>query len=259
MKLHYKRYGSGHTLIILHGLMGSGDNWTSISRKLSEKYEVFVPDFRNHGASPHHEDFSMDVLVEDIREFIESHRIKAPVIIGHSMGGKVAMALAFKYPDLVRALIVVDVGLKKIAAVQPHISLLNTVLEIDASAFDSREVLGKLIDERIKERRLKMFLFKNLRRTKTNTFEWKINARAIKNNLKEVVVNISPESIFNRPVLFIKGGLSPYLPDQDIPNLKQYFSDFRMEVIPGASHWVHADKPEEFMHTLNSFLGENQI
>jgi len=256
MKLHYRKYGQGKPIIILHGLLGNGDNWVSLSRKLSADFTVYVPDFRNHGLSPQSEEFSLDVLVKDIHAFILDHQIENPIVLGHSMGGKVAMEIAFRYPEIIAGLIVVDVGLKSIVALKDQLALLDTVLTIDASAYDSRKQVEELIQHRIASKRLRLFLLKNLRRTEQQTFVWKIHAKAIKENLENIIIDIEPKITFTKPTLFIKGGASPYLPDAELPYIEKYFDDIKIETIPGASHWVHADKPEVFYSLVHSFSSQ---
>lgn len=258
MKMHFRKYGAGRPIIILHGILGNGDNWTSLSRKLAGKYEVYVPDFRNHGLSPHSDQFSLDVLKEDVFRFMEDHHIIKPIVIGHSLGGKVAMHMAFDQPARLAALVIIDIGMRHISPFKDQLALLNTIIAIDPSGFVSRNELEYVIAQRIKIRRLQKFLLKNLRRTAKKQFEWKVNAGYIKQNLDKVLVDVEPKNPFNQPVLLIKGGESPYLPDEEIILMSQTFSDLNLEIIESASHWVHADQPCEFYQCLKNFLEDIQ-
>ena len=124
MKLFHRKYGEGQPLIILHGLFGISDNWVTIGRRLADKFEVYILDQRNHGQSPHSDVFNYYAMVEDLYEFIENHQLFNPIIIGHSMGGKVAMNFALEHPSKVSKLIIVDMSVRKYSARQIHLNII---------------------------------------------------------------------------------------------------------------------------------------
>ncbi len=129
MKLYYKKLGEGKPLIVIHGLFGSSDNWLSISKKLAEEYSVYLPDIRNHGQSPHSSEHNYDLMVEDLVEFIKEHDIEKPILIGHSMGGKIAMNFAIDYPNMIEKIIIVDIAPKMYQ--HEHKQYIEALLSID--------------------------------------------------------------------------------------------------------------------------------
>ena len=161
MKLFYRQFGEGQPVIILHGLFGISDNWVSIGRRLAEKFEVYILDQRNHGQSPHSETFNYYALVDDLFEFIEDHQLINPVLIGHSLGGKVVMNFALEHPHKVDKLIIVDMGIRQYSARQSHINIINAMLDVDFDKISSRNEIDKIISEKIESFRIKQFVLKN--------------------------------------------------------------------------------------------------
>jgi len=253
MELFYRTYGEGKPVIILHGLFGISDNWVTIGKKLAENnFCVFIPDQRNHGKSPHDDNFNYNLLSEDLQEFIIQHQIKKPIIIGHSMGGKVAMNYTLKHPESVDKLIVVDMGIKENPPHQNEI--FDVLLPIDPGEFSSRAEIENYLSNKIKNPRLVQLLIKNFHLTFDSGFEWKLNLKSIKENYSHILDEITSTSSYNGSVLFIRGELSGYIVDEDLPELKKIFPQAVFKTILGASHWVHADKPIEFYDLVMDFL-----
>ncbi|NTW32745.1 MAG: alpha/beta fold hydrolase, partial [Bacteroidetes bacterium] len=148
MKLFHRQYGNGKPVVILHGLFGMSDNWVTIGKKLAEhNYSVFIPDQRNHGNSPHSSKFNFNLLCKDLKEFLEQNQIEKPLIIGHSMGGKVAMLFALNYPENVEKLIVVDMGVKKYPV--PNEILIDALFAKSLGNFKSRKEIEDYLTEKI--------------------------------------------------------------------------------------------------------------
>ncbi|MCX6271764.1 MAG: alpha/beta fold hydrolase [Bacteroidetes bacterium] len=255
MKLFFRAFGQGKPLIILHGLFGMSDNWVSLSQQLSGSFHVFLPDLRNHGRSPHSHVHNYPAMVSDLDEFISENNITKPILIGHSMGGKVAMLYATEYPSPVDKLIVVDISPKRYDLRNQHLDILQTMSGLDFSRVHSRADADSLIRLSVADDRIRLFILKNLYRSTRNTFAWRVNLDAIRENPDLMGADISLPRPFPGPALFIRGGLSDYLSLDDIPIINTYFPDNQVKTIEKAGHWVHADAPEELLQLIRDFCG----
>lgn len=251
MKLNYKEVGEGKPLIILHGLFGSSDNWISIARKLGEKRKVYVIDQRNHGDSPHSDEFSYDAMAADLKEFIDDHSISNFDLIGHSLGGKTAMFFASIHPSLVNKLIVVDIAPKQYPV--HHDTIIEGLKSIDLYTLKSRNEADKALSEYVPLLGVRQFLLKNLKRT-LEGFGWKINIDVIQKEIAEVGKALATGSSFNKPTLFIRGGMSNYILEDDMEQILSHFANAKLTTVKGASHWVHAEKPDVFLDEVSTFL-----
>ncbi|MCB0806868.1 MAG: alpha/beta fold hydrolase [Bacteroidales bacterium] len=254
MKLFYRQFGEGQPVVILHGIFGISDNWVTIGRRLAEKFEVFIPDQRNHGQSPHSATFNYFSLVDDLREFIEDRELSHPILIGHSMGGKVAMNFAMEYPGRIEKLVVVDMSMRRYEPRQEHMQILQAMLQVDFDAVSSREEVEDIISVSVKSKRVRMFIMKNLYRINDNRFSWRLNVDSINENIDNIFEGIDSPYTFEKPSLFIRGGNSDYIQDQDFEKIQRYFPKSKLQTIEGASHWVHADKPDELCAMFSEFL-----
>jgi esterase len=252
MELHYQSYGAGFPLIILHGLFGSLDNWQPVSRRLGEHFQVFALDLRNHGRSPHSDDFNYQVMAEDMREFMEQHGLSQAHVLGHSMGGKAAMHFALHYPQLVARLIVVDIAPRAYAPV--HLPLFDAMLSLDLSSFSERHQIDAALAAAIPETATRQFLLKNIGRDDYGAFRWKLNLLALRRNYPQLNQPIHSAQAFNHPTLFLKGERSDYIHDADIQLIKVIFINAQIITIPGAGHWIHADTPEKLIDTVLKFM-----
>ncbi|MCX6276587.1 MAG: alpha/beta fold hydrolase [Bacteroidetes bacterium] len=254
MKLFYRQFGIGQPVIILHGLFGVSDNWVAFGRRISEHFAVYILDLRNHGQSPHSGVFDFPALCDDLLELIEDHRLADIFLIGHSLGGKIAMFFALQHPELVQKLIVVDISLRKSPPDREHQLLLNAMMSVDFTVARSRSDVEKQLSKQVKSLKLRQFLLKNVYWLDRNTLDWRINLKAINENLLSVFEGVSQAGIFGAPALFIRGGLSDYITDSDIPDLKTKFPGAEVKTIANASHWVHADAPGEFYEVVKTFF-----
>ncbi len=260
MELFYRKYGQegNQPLIILHGLFGISDNWVTYAKRIaSEGFEVFIPDQRNHGRSPHSDTFNYLALTDDLFDFIDEHEIDNPIILGHSMGGKVAMRFALENPQFVKRLVVVDITLKEYGPRTSHLKIIEAMQQVDLSLASSRRDVEAMIGEFIKEPRIRLFILKNLYRTKDNTFAWRINFDGIAGNLEQMFDSIDTLSKYEKPTLFIKGGASDYILMEDFPQIRYNFPNAEIVTIAGASHWVHVEAPEKFYQITSGFLTGN--
>ncbi len=251
MNLFYRQQGQGPPLIVLHGLFGSADNWATMAKKMGAYRTVYLLDQRNHGASPHSHDFSYAAMVEDLNFFLKQHNIVKPDILGHSMGGKVAMFFAVKYPDLLNKLVVIDIGPKHYPV--HHDVILEGLKALDIAHITSRQQADKELADYVENAGIRQFLLKNLKRTDSG-FAWKMNLTVIYNQIANVGEGLKEDDSFNHPTLFVRGALSHYISDEDIPGIRRHFPNFNLVTIEGASHWVHAEKPAALAATLEDFL-----
>lgn len=260
MELFYRKYGNegDQPLIILHGLFGVSDNWVSFARRIAmEGFEVFVVDQRNHGQSPHSGNFNYLALTDDLFDFIDDHDIENPMILGHSMGGKVAMRFALENPHLVKRLVVVDISLKAYPPRTTHKQIIKAMQAVDLATITRRQTVEDQLQSVIPEKRIRLFVLKNLHRNKENRFEWRLNIDGIEPNLDEMFDAIDIQEQFEKPTLFIKGGASDYILLEDYELIRENFPNAEIVVIANTSHWVHVESPEIFYQLTMGFLTGN--
>lgn len=259
MKLYYRHLGQGQPVIILHGLFGQSDNWVTIGRRIADRFSVYIPDLRNHGQSPHAAMHSYPAMVDDLGELIEDNKLENVILIGHSMGGKTAMAYALDYPHKVEKLVVIDISPRKYPERLVHTRVITEMMRIDLNKATSRAEVEKDLARRVFDPRIRMFILKNLYYKMPGQLAWRLNLDAINNSIDQLFDGVSSEHHYDGPSLFIQGGRSDYIVDEDIPLIKKYFPQAVIKTISGASHWVHADAPEELCILLSGFLDRECI
>ncbi len=252
MSLFFKTIGKGRPLIILHGLFGSSDNWLTIAKSLEDGYQVILVDQRNHGKSFHSDKFNYEVMAEDVYNLLQEENIHQPIVMGHSMGGKTAMNLVTKFDVSIDKLIVVDIGPKGYPI--HHELILKGLNSIPIQSLTSRKEADEALSNYVKELGVRQFLLKNLSRNEDGGFKWKINLPAISSQISEVGAALPEGVTFEHPSLFINGANSNYIEEADKPMIKKIFTNCQFETIIGAGHWVHAEKPNAFLQSLNKFL-----
>jgi esterase len=259
MKLFFRTYGEEDpAVIILHGLFGISDNWVTFGKKLADRgFKVYIPDLRNHGQSPHSSTFNYLALTDDLYDFIDEHEIQDPIIIGHSMGGKTTSRFALENQEIVKKVIVVDISLRAYASRSNHAKIIDGMRRIDFDMAKSRKQVDMLLSERIPDLRIRQFILKNLYWKDKDRLDWRINFEAICDNLEDMFDGIDTIDRFNKPALFIKGGLSDYILPEDFPTIKYNFPQSKIITIENTSHWVHAEAPEEFAKLVFDFLKED--
>lgn len=250
MQLNYKRTGTGKPFIILHGLFGSLDNWSSHAKKIGEYFEVFSVDERNHGHSPWSEEFSYDLMANDLYELIVDLGLEDCVILGHSMGGKTAMRFAQLYPDLIKKLIVVDMGVK--AYPMHHQTILAGLDAINLDEVKDRRAAKAILEEYVPDLAVQQFLLKNLYWKDKSQLAWRMNIPVLETKMDEILAALPQQESFIA-TLFIKGELSNYILESDGKELENYFPDCNIVSIENAGHWVHAEAPNKFLETVLEF------
>lgn len=254
MKLFYREFGSGQPVIILHGLFGQSDNWVTVARRIADQFHVFIPDQRNHGQSPHASVHSFPAMADDLSAFIEEHGIVNPIIIGHSMGGKTAMTYALENAGAVKKLVVIDISPRRYPERKIHTQVISQMMNIDLRTVTTRTEVEKILDSQISDSRVRMFIMKNLYYKLHGQLAWRLNLEAINQSMDLLFDGISSDNRYMGPALFVRGGKSDYITDSDIPLIENLFPSAIIKTISGASHWVHADAPEELCYLLSSFL-----
>ena len=252
MQLHFKESGQGRAVVLLHGLFGSADNWHFIALKLAEKFHVFALDQRNHGLSPHHAEMDYPLMATDVEKFFTARELESASVIGHSMGGKTAMQLALQFPQRVDKLVVADMAPRAYAPA--HDKIFAALLALDLPAFQTRQQLEDALAPEIPNLVLRRFLLKNLGRDSAGKFFWKINLDGLAKNYLRLGEPVAVSAPFTKPTLFIRGGKSKYIKTEDEPLIHELFPQAQIQTLAGASHWVHADEPEEFLRSLQEFL-----
>lgn len=251
MKLFYRELGQGQPMVIMHGIFGSSDNWLTQARMFSAHYHVFSLDLRNHGQSSHDDRFDYRVMVEDLKNFIAEHNLSDPIVLGHSMGGKVAMNFALAYPDLIAKLIVVDIAPKPYNL--EHYVILDGLKAIPIDKLTSRTEADEVLSGFVPEPDVRQFLLKNLQRKQEGGFAWKINLPAVDKNLPNIGVDLEERGIFKKPTLFIRGLNSSYIRETDFDRIKLIFPSAVIESLD-TGHWVQAEKPKEFVELVENWL-----
>ncbi len=255
MELHHKAFGQGPPLVILHGLFGMLDNWQTLGKRFAEHFSVFLLDQRNHGRSPHAEEFNYPILAQDLLEFLEGQWIFKTHLLGHSLGGKTAMQFALDHPDRVERLVVVDIAPKRYPS--GHEAIFQALEAVPLHEVRSRKEAEAFLAERIPEAGVRLFLLKNLRRQKDGSFAWKMNLPVLHRHYEEVLAPVESDGPFQGPTLFVRGGRSQYLEPEDFDDIRRLFPAARFATIERAGHWVHADAPEDFYRIVLDFLLED--
>lgn len=252
MKLNFRTLGSGKPLIIIHGVFGSSDNWQTLGKTFSEKFKVYLVDLRNHGNSPHSVEFDYDVMVKDVVELMSDEDIDQAHILGHSMGGKVAMHLAAQHPSSVDKLIVVDIAPKYYPP--HHKEIFEGFHSVDLDNLENRKDADEQMAQVISNFGVRQFILKNLDRKKDGSFSWKLNVKAIENAIEKIGAGMEKQVAFNGNTLFIAGSKSDYIQSEDHDLILKYFPHSAIMVVNGAGHWVHAEKPQELGEMVIEFL-----
>jgi len=252
MNLNYKKLGDGEPLIILHGLFGSLDNWITLAKKISENYQVFIIDARNHGQSPHSDIFNYEVMADDLNEFILLHNIDNPTVLGHSMGGKTAMQFAMNYPHQLAKLIVADIAPKDYPV--HHQQIIEGLFSLGFEKIKTRKEADAQLSKYISDFSVRQFLLKNLYWVEKDKLAWRFNLKAINDNIEMIGKKLENIIPFNKPTLFLIGEKSNYILESDYPQIKEIFPQAVIKTINNSGHWVHAENPNQFLNFIQDFL-----
>jgi pimeloyl-ACP methyl ester carboxylesterase len=252
MKLFFNQMGSGHPIVILHGLFGSSDNWQTLGKQIAETHSVYLVDQRNHGRSPHSDAFNYDLLAQDLKETLDEEGLDKVTLVGHSMGGKAAMRFAQLFPSQIDKLVVVDMGVKRY---QPHHQLILKALHaVDLDTLGSRNDAEEAMKPFISDFGVRQFLLKNLYRKEKNTFAWRINFPVLEEKMDEILAPLPPGRT-ECETLFVRGTKSDYIVPEDFMEIQEFFPFSKFAELP-VGHWVHAEDPDGFLKILMDFVTE---
>jgi pimeloyl-ACP methyl ester carboxylesterase len=252
MLLHSTIIGKGEPLLILHGYFGMSDNWRGLGLKFAEHYEVHLIDQRNHGRSFHEDDFDYELLAEDLHHYIEHYKLQNVNIIGHSMGGKVAMLFSVTYPEFVKKLVVADISPKYYT---PHHEIILEALNtVDFSIQNTRKKVEELLKIYIQEPGVLQFLLKNVYWKNKEELAFRFNLSSLTINNSEVGQALPSFTHFDNPTLFVRGENSDYVKDEEEHLIEAHFSNYKIVTVKNAGHWLHSENPEQFFTEVSSFL-----
>ena len=254
MKLFFRKYGQGKPLIILHGLFGQSDNWNTLGKQFSENgLEVYLLDQRNHGLSPHSEEWNYTAMSNDLLELMNDANLQKATLLGHSMGGKSAMHFAVHHCEKMEKLIIVDIAPKQYPP--HHDGVMEGLLSVDFNKVKTRKEAEEQLSKFISDTGTKQFLLKNLYQKEENRLAWRFNLDVISRNRETVGQTFAIENKFCAvPALFIRGEKSDYILDSDIEHIHKFFPNAELKTIAGAGHWIHAENPKAFFETVMEFI-----
>lgn len=266
MNLFFRKHGEGPPIIILHGLYGMADNWFTVSRMLGRYFEVYTVDLRNHGRSGHDVEHNYDVMSADLVEFMDTNFLSTATIMGHSMGGKLAMNFALLYPQRVANLIVVDIAPVSYVGLDvgrvhgmSHGDIWDAMSCVDLSVFSDRDSLDRRLAEQISDGVLRRFLLKNIARDGLGRFRWMLNVEGLRANLHFVLDNIPMADCADVcgcvfPVLFLRGSVSDYISEAGLVSIARLFPSYELVCVEGAGHWLHVERPDFLVRMVVDFV-----
>ncbi|MGA8854104.1 MAG: alpha/beta fold hydrolase [Christiangramia sp.] len=253
MKLHSVILGEGKPFLILHGFLGMSDNWKTLGKKFAKDgFEVHLIDQRNHGKSPHSDEFSYELLAKDVVEYCDDHQLDNIILLGHSMGGKTAMLTACKNEGLVEKLVIVDIAPKYYAP--HHQQILKGLTALDDAKLTSRGDAEDFLKDYIPETGVRLFLLKNLYWKTKEQLSLKLNLSSLKENIENLGAALPEEAKYEGPVLFVNGLKSDYITSKDEPLIHKHFPSAKIVGIEGAGHWVHAENMKAFYDAVIRFV-----
>ena len=253
--LYSKIEGKGKPLIILHGFLGMSDNWKTIGTQFAANgFQVHMLDLRNHGRSFHSEEFNYEAMMSDVAEYCRFHQLTNIDIIGHSMGGKVAMLLAVEHPEMVEKLVVADIGPKYYPS--HHQAILAGLNAVDFSQKPDRNQVEEVLKKYISDLGTRQFLMKSLFWKEPGQLAFRFNLDVFNKKIEQIGTALTDSQRFDKPTLFIRGGNSKYILDDDFQTIQSHFQDSKVETIPNVGHWLHAENPQLFFEIVIDFLSE---
>jgi pimeloyl-ACP methyl ester carboxylesterase len=251
--IYAKVEGLGKPLLIIHGFLGMSDNWKTLGLQYAnEGFQVHLLDLRNHGRSFHSEEFNYQVMAQDVLDYCQSNSLEQVTVIGHSMGGKVAMLFAAQFPNKVEKLIVADIGPKYYKP--HHDAILAGLNAVDFSQKPDRTHIDELLKDFIPDFGTRQFLMKSLYWVAPGQLGFRFNLDVFNKNIDVVGEGLPEGAVFSKSTLFIRGGNSRYILDEDLPNIKNHFPSAILITIPNVGHWLHAENPKVFFEETLKFL-----
>lgn len=254
VKLHFQDNGptDGHPLVVLHGLFGSADNWRSHVKKWQSRRRVITLDLRNHGESPHASSMSYADMADDVIALLDRLAIERCDLLGHSMGGKVAISLARRFPERLTSLIVADIA--PVAYTHHHDTIIAAMRRVEAGQPNSRKAADALMAERIETSATRLFLATNLvRGDGDNVLRWRVGLDEIEADYASIAAEPAGDSAYRGPTLVVRGAHSDYVSDGVLPRLYEVLPEAEIVTLD-AGHWLHAEAPEAFQQAIDEFL-----
>lgn len=253
MELYSRIEGQGRPLLILHGFLGMSDNWKTLGMQFAQQgFQVHMLDLRNHGRSFHTDEFTYEVMVKDVLAYCEQHQLREIILLGHSMGGKVAMFFAALHPDRVKKVIVADIGVKYYPP--HHADILAGLNAVDFTLQPDRSKVEEVLMRYIPDFGTRQFLMKNLYWKTPGQLDFRFNLPVFNDKIDNIGQALPKGTVFEKPVLFIKGGASRYILNSDVPEIRSHFPNAVFETIPNVGHWLHAENPKMFYEIVLRFL-----
>lgn len=253
--IYSKIEGKGKPFVVIHGFLGMSDNWKTFANDFSQLgFEMHLLDMRNHGRSFHSDDFSYEIMAQDVVEYCRANDLKDIILMGHSMGGKISMVLASKYPELVKRLIIVDIAPRYYPP--HHQDVMEALNAVTFREGISRNEVQEVISKYVKQPGVVQFLMKNVHRITPTLLGYRFNLDAFNANEDQIGKQLPEDYRFEKSTLFIRGSRSKYIMQNDEIDIQKHFSNSNIVTIEGAGHWVHADKPQELFENVKAFLAD---
>jgi esterase len=254
MQLHHQILGQGQPLILLHGLFGASNNWGTVAKHFAhsqpKNYQVISVDLRNHGNSPHSTSQSYADMANDLVELCDTLHLNTVHVLGHSLGGKVAMQFATQYPERMDKLLIVDMAMRAYRDMHTH--LMDAMLAVDLATMHTRNEVDSALSSAIADSAVRQFLLMNLVKSDEH-FIWRINLAALKANYPAMQQAVCTSAFYDKPCLFIRGERSDYVQENDIAQIKSHFTQAQFASLP-TGHWVHAEQTQAFIEVVQTFL-----
>ncbi|MES9940450.1 MAG: alpha/beta fold hydrolase [Candidatus Thiodiazotropha sp. 6PLUC2] len=243
---------SGPVLCLMHGLFGSSSNWMGIVRRLQNDYRIIVPDLRNHGRSPHRDEMNYPVMVEDLMQLLDTLELPSLSLLGHSMGGKVAMWAALTHPERIDRLVVADIA--PVAYGNRFTSIFKGLDEMPLQQLQNREEADSHLSKSVVDRGVRQYLLQNLLKQEQD-WVWRFNLQVLQSALPALSgFPVIGESVYPGDVLFIHGERSDYVNSDALKVIQHCFPHNRQRMIHGAGHWLYAEQPDQFAQAVSNFL-----
>lgn len=251
--LYSKIEGEGKPLLILHGFLGMSDNWKTLAGQMaSEGFQLHILDLRNHGRSFHSDEFTYEAMVKDVLEYCQTNNLDKVSILGHSMGGKVAMFFATTYPEKVEKLIVADIGPKYYRP--HHQDIMAGLNAVDLTQKPDRSQVEEILKEYVSDFGTRQFLMKSLYWIEPVQLAFRFNLPVFNEQIDNIGKALPENAVFEKPTLFLRGGNSNYIKDEDFETIKHHFPNSEIKTIPNAGHWLHAENPKDFYSESIQYL-----
>ena len=250
--LHFSRTGEGPAVILLHGLFGSGNNLGALARALQDRFTVHSVDLPNHGRSEWLEEAGLEAMADCLAQWMMHHGLNGARLVGHSLGGKVAMQLALSRPRHVAALVVADIA--PVGYPPHHDDVFAALDAVAAGSCQSRQEAARMMAEHVTEEEVNQFLLASLQRGPDGFYRWRFNLDGIKRGYGAVRAEPEAAAPYQGPVLFIKGGESDYIREEHRTHILRLFPQAGMKIMPGCGHWLHAQRPSLFNSLVSRFL-----